>query len=84
MKAEDNSEYGTVAQDDYDTWVGEAALVQWGLGKYGDQGWIKHDRHQLKSNYIYTDGHVESLAWKKARFDQFPDHLVRKPLAKVP
>ena len=84
MNADDNSEFGSVAQDDYDTWVGEAALVQWGSGKYSAQGWIKHDRHQGKAHYTYTDGHVENLNWKKARFDQFPDHLVRKPLAAIP
>jgi prepilin-type N-terminal cleavage/methylation domain-containing protein/prepilin-type processing-associated H-X9-DG protein len=81
MNAADNLEYGSVAQDDYDTWVGEAALVRWGSGKYGDQGWIKHNRHQQRANYIYTDGHVESLTWRQARADQFPDHVVRKPLA---
>jgi prepilin-type N-terminal cleavage/methylation domain-containing protein/prepilin-type processing-associated H-X9-DG protein len=84
MKADDNSAFGSVAQDDYDTWVGEAALVQWGSGKYGDQGWIKHNRHRGKSHYTYTDGHVESLSWKNARLDQFPDHIVRKPLARIP
>jgi hypothetical protein len=25
-------------------------------------------------------GHVENLTWRKARFDQFPDHQVRNPL----
>lgn len=84
MNAEDNPEYGSVGQDDYDTWVGEAALIHWGEGKYGQEGWIKHDRHQTKANYIYLDGHVESLAWKDARFDQFPDHRVRKPLEPRP
>jgi prepilin-type N-terminal cleavage/methylation domain-containing protein/prepilin-type processing-associated H-X9-DG protein len=84
MNAADNPDFGSVAQDDDDTWVGESALVQWGSGKYGDQGWIKHNRHQLRSNYIYTDGHVESLRWKDARTDQFPDHVVRKPLAVIP
>lgn len=82
--AADNEEYGSVAQDDYDTWVGEAALVQWGAGKYGSEGWIKHNRHQGKAHYVYIDGHVELLPWKKARFDQFPDHIVRKPLNPVP
>jgi prepilin-type N-terminal cleavage/methylation domain-containing protein/prepilin-type processing-associated H-X9-DG protein len=80
MNAEDNLEYGSVTQDDYDTWVGEAALVGWGSGKYGDQGWIRHNRHQKRANYIYTDGHVESSTWEKARADQFPDHMVRKPV----
>jgi prepilin-type processing-associated H-X9-DG protein len=84
MNASDNGEFGSAAQDDYDTWVGESALVRWGSGKYGDQGWIKHDRHQLKANYIYTDGHVESLRWKSARADQFPDHVVRKAVSPIP
>lgn len=80
MNAADNPEYGSVTQDDYDTWVGEAALVRWGAGKYADQGWIKHNRHERRANYIFTDGHVESLTWEKARRDQFPDHAVRNPL----
>jgi prepilin-type processing-associated H-X9-DG protein len=84
MNAGDNSEYGSVAQDDYDTWVGEAALVNWGSGKYGNEGWIKHNRHQGKAHYTYTDGHVESLTWKQARRDHFPDHVLRKPLAQIP
>lgn len=84
MNAPDNTEFGSTNQDDYDTWVGEAALVQWGSGKYADQGWIKFNRHGKRSNYIYTDGHVESLTWRKARLDQFPDHVVRLPLANPP
>jgi len=81
LNAADNSEYGSVNQDDYDTWVGEPALVRWGSGKYADQGWIRHNRHAGRANYIYFDGHVESLRWPKARADQFPDHIVRRPLA---
>jgi prepilin-type processing-associated H-X9-DG protein len=84
LNAPDNSEYGSVNQDDYDTWVGEAALVQWGAGNYGGQGWIRHNRHSQRSNYIYADGHVESLPWNKARLDQFPDHRVREPLVSPP
>ena len=84
LNAPDNSDYGSVIQDDYDTWVGEAGLVQWSTGKYGDQGWIRYGRHGAGANYIYTDGHVERLPWSKARFDQFPDHKVRKPLASPP
>jgi prepilin-type processing-associated H-X9-DG protein len=80
MNAPDNAEYGSVGQDDYDTWVGERALIKWGEGKYGGEGWIKHDRHQSRAHYTYTDGHVENLNWKRARLDQFPDHVVRKPL----
>ena len=84
MNAKDNSEYGSVAQDDYDTWVGESALVRWGSGNYGDQGWIRHNRHLATANYVYTDGHAEKLSWSKARPDQFPDHQVRKPLPNPP
>jgi len=84
LNAADNAEYGSVAQDDYDTWVGEAALVQWGSGKYGREGWVRYDRHGTRANYIYTDGHVERLPWSRARFDQYPDHKVRQPLADPP
>lgn len=84
MNAADNSEFGSVNQDDYDTWVGEAALVQWGSGNYANQGWIRYDRHGRGANYIYTDGHVEFLRWRDARSDQFPDHRVRSPLASPP
>ena len=84
LNAPDNAEFGSVNQDDYDTWVGEAALVQWGSGKYADQGWIKYGRHNRRANYIYYDAHVESLPWSKARLDQFPDHIVRRPLSQPP
>jgi prepilin-type N-terminal cleavage/methylation domain-containing protein/prepilin-type processing-associated H-X9-DG protein len=84
LDAADNLAYGNVNQDDYDTWVGEAALVQWGSGKYGGQGWIRQNRHGHTANYIYFDAHVEALSWKKARLDQFPDHIVRGPLASPP
>jgi prepilin-type N-terminal cleavage/methylation domain-containing protein/prepilin-type processing-associated H-X9-DG protein len=84
LDAADNAQYGSVSQDDYDTWVGEAALVRWGEGKYGDQGWIRYNRHGSRANYIYFDGHVEPLTWTKARLDQFPDHKVRRPLANPP
>jgi prepilin-type N-terminal cleavage/methylation domain-containing protein/prepilin-type processing-associated H-X9-DG protein len=84
MNAADNPEFGNVSQDDYDTWVGEAAMVRWGAGRYRDQGWIRHNRHGARANYIYTDGHAEALSWRKARADQFPDHRVRGPLANPP
>ena len=84
LNAADNLQYGSVNQDDYDTWVGEGALVQWGDGKYGDQGWIRYNRHGQRANYIYFDGHVEALTWTKARLDQFPDHVVRRPLSNPP
>lgn len=84
LDAADNLQYGSVVQDDYDTWVGEAALVRWGTGKYGDQGWIRYNRHGQRANYVYFDGHVEALSWKQARLDQFPDHVVRGPLPNPP
>lgn len=80
MNAADNTAFGNIGQDDYDTWVGEAALVRWGEGKYGDQGWIRHNRHGRGANYVYTDGQVAKLPWRAARRDQFPDHIVRAPL----
>jgi prepilin-type N-terminal cleavage/methylation domain-containing protein len=84
LNAADNPEYGSVIQDDYDTWVGEAVLVRWVAGKYGDQGWIRHNRHGQGANYIDTDGQVENLRWSKARSDQYPDHRVRFPLNQPP
>jgi prepilin-type N-terminal cleavage/methylation domain-containing protein len=84
LNASDNEEYGAVGQDDYDTWVGEAALVRWGAGKYGDQGWLRYNRHGIAANYTYTDGHTALLRWSQARRDQFPDHIVRRPLQDSP
>jgi prepilin-type N-terminal cleavage/methylation domain-containing protein/prepilin-type processing-associated H-X9-DG protein len=84
LDATDNAEFGSVNQDDYDTWVGEAALVHWGSGKYANQGWIRYNRHAGRANYIYIDSHVENLRWNRARFDQFPDHRVRSPLPNPP
>jgi prepilin-type N-terminal cleavage/methylation domain-containing protein/prepilin-type processing-associated H-X9-DG protein len=84
LNAADNAEYGSVNQDDYDTWVGEAGLVAWGSGNYGDQGWIRYNRHAPGANYAYADAHVEYLRWRKARVDQYPDHVVRQPLTNPP
>ena len=84
LNAADNDAYGNIGQDDYDTWVGESALVRWGVGKYGDQGWIRYNRHGLAANYVYADGHAELLHWGEARPDQFPDHIVRRPLNNPP
>jgi prepilin-type processing-associated H-X9-DG protein len=53
--------------------------VQWSAGKNAGQGWIRYNRHAQRANYIHFDGHVESLRWSNARFDQFPDHRVRRP-----
>ncbi len=69
-----------VPQDDYDTWAGEAALIKWGSGSRPKEGWIKPDRHNKGSNYIYADAHAKWMAWGRARIDQYPDHVVRKPI----
>lgn len=79
-----NAAFGYVPQDDYDTWAGEAALVQWGSGVYPNEGWIKYNRHSDGANYVYADGHAKFLRWGKARLDQYPDHKVRKPLPNPP
>ena len=84
MNAADNAEYGSVNQDDYDTWAGEATLVRWGNGKYGDQGWIGYNRHNGGGNYIFADGHVKWMRWGQARLFQYPDHKVRYPLTNPP
>jgi prepilin-type N-terminal cleavage/methylation domain-containing protein/prepilin-type processing-associated H-X9-DG protein len=84
LNAADNAEYGAVDRDDYDTWGGEAQLVQWGSGKYGNQGWIRYNRHGAGGNYVYNDGHIEWKRWRDARTDQFPDHVVRFPVATPP
>jgi prepilin-type N-terminal cleavage/methylation domain-containing protein/prepilin-type processing-associated H-X9-DG protein len=82
--ADPSSDFHYVPQDDYDTWVGEAALVQWGSGSRSNEGWIRYNRHNGGGNYIYTDGHSKWLRWGKARFDQYPDRVVRYPLANPP
>jgi prepilin-type N-terminal cleavage/methylation domain-containing protein/prepilin-type processing-associated H-X9-DG protein len=84
LDSPDNGQYGNVGQDDYDAWVGESALVQWGAGNFGDQGWIRYNRHQGAANYSYVDGHVVNLRWREARLDHYPDHRVRNPLAGPP
>ncbi len=84
MNAADNEPFGSVIQDDYDTWVGEAALVRWGEGPYADQGWIRYNRHAERANYIFSDGHAEALRWRQVRENQFPDRRVRRPLENPP
>jgi prepilin-type processing-associated H-X9-DG protein len=51
---------------------------------YAKSRWIPYNRPGKQANCIYTDGHVESLPWTKARLDQFPDHVVRKPPTNPP
>jgi len=84
LNAADNEFYGNIGQDDYDTWAGESALVRWPAGNYADQGWLRYNRHARAANYTFTDGHAALLRWTEARQDQFPDHMVRRPLALPP
>jgi prepilin-type N-terminal cleavage/methylation domain-containing protein/prepilin-type processing-associated H-X9-DG protein len=80
-----NTDWGYVPQDDYDTWPGEASLVQSGNGgQYANQGWIKYDRHRGGANYLFYDGHAKFMHWSQARTLEYPDHVVRKPLANPP
>ena len=83
-----NSGLYYVPQDDYDTWPGECTLVRYSAcgisGAESNQGWIKYDRHSMGANYVYYDGHVKWMRWGRARYDQFPDHVVRFPLPNPP
>ncbi len=82
--ADPDSDFHYTSQDDYDTWSGEGAMVQWGSGSRPNEGWLLQNRHNGGANYIYADTHVKHLRWGKARLDQFPDHVVRKPLVNPP
>lgn len=86
MNNPDNEAYGSIGQDDYDTWVGEAAMVRWGpeAGEFGNEGWIRYSRHAGAANYVYADGHAERHQWRTARYQQFPDRDVRRPLDDPP
>jgi prepilin-type N-terminal cleavage/methylation domain-containing protein/prepilin-type processing-associated H-X9-DG protein len=53
-------------QDDYDIW----------LGTQNFQPWIAHDRHLGTANYLFLDGHAESLRWNDAVVRMFPDGVV--------
>lgn len=79
-----NTAWGYLPQDDFDSWPGEAALVRSGAAPYANQGWIKNDRHAGGANYLYVDGHARWMTWGAARSDLFPDHVVRRPLPSPP
>jgi prepilin-type N-terminal cleavage/methylation domain-containing protein/prepilin-type processing-associated H-X9-DG protein len=68
--------WGYVPQDDYDTWPGEANLVNNGTGPapYNQQGWIAYNRHRGGANYLFYDGHAKWMRWSQARLYQYPDH----------
>jgi prepilin-type N-terminal cleavage/methylation domain-containing protein/prepilin-type processing-associated H-X9-DG protein len=86
-----NSAWGYIPQDDYDTWSGEAGLVRSGANAgmtgnnpYPNEGWIRYDRHRGGANYLFYDGHAKWMHWSQARLLEYPDHVVRKPLASPP
>jgi prepilin-type processing-associated H-X9-DG protein/prepilin-type N-terminal cleavage/methylation domain-containing protein len=53
-------------QDDYDIW----------LGTLNFKPWIAYDRHTGMANYLFLDGHAETLAWDDAVPRMFPDGVV--------
>ena len=53
-------------QDDFDIWLGTLKF----------QPWIAWDRHSGLANYLFLDGHAESLAWPDAVTQLFPDGIV--------
>ena len=53
-------------QDDYDIW----------LGTINFQPWIAYDRHASLANYLFLDGHAETLRWNDAVPRMFPDGVV--------
>ena len=53
-------------QDDFDIWLGTTNI----------QPWIAYRRHLGAANYLYLDGHVNSMKWDDAVVDLFPDHVV--------
>jgi len=71
-----NGGWSYVPQDDYDTWPGEANLVNNGSGPapYNHQGWIAYNRHRGGANYLFYDGHAKWMRWSQARLLQYPDH----------
>jgi prepilin-type N-terminal cleavage/methylation domain-containing protein/prepilin-type processing-associated H-X9-DG protein len=50
-------------QDDFDIW----------LGTQNFQPWIAYDRHSGSANYLYLDGHADTLTWNDAVIHLFPD-----------
>lgn len=53
-------------QDDYDIWLGTGIIGPW----------IASDRHAGAANYLYLDGHVDTMLWSDAVIDMYPDKIV--------
>src|SRR5262249_55254951 len=50
-------------QDDYDIWLGTKIF----------EPWIATTRHGNAANYLYLDGHVETLQFENVVQDMYPD-----------
>ncbi len=57
---------GDPKQDDFDIWLGTATFGPW----------VASRRHTTAANYLYLDGHVETLNWSDTVPDLFPDRVV--------
>ena len=53
-------------QDDFDIWLGTNTIGPW----------TASERHAGAANYLYLDGHVETLKWDDAVPDLYPDKRV--------
>ena len=53
-------------QDDYDIWLGTVNI----------QPWIAYDRHTASANYLFLDGHAETLSWNEAVPRMYPNGVV--------
>jgi prepilin-type N-terminal cleavage/methylation domain-containing protein/prepilin-type processing-associated H-X9-DG protein len=53
-------------QDDYDVWLGTDTV----------QPWIASTRHTGAANYLYLDGHADTLSWQTAVPAMYPDGAV--------
>jgi prepilin-type N-terminal cleavage/methylation domain-containing protein/prepilin-type processing-associated H-X9-DG protein len=53
-------------QDDYDIWLGTLIF----------EPWIATTRHTALANYLYLDGHVETLLFCNCVQDMYPDGVV--------
>ena len=53
-------------QDDYDIWLGTDII----------QPWMAYKRHNGAANYLYLDGHVQTMIFDSAIIDMYPDKKV--------
>ena len=90
LDAPDNSDYGYIPQDDYDTWPGECDLVRLGCSALQCRRPLRQPGlDQIRSAQRWRELHLlrrprQVPAWGRARLDQFPDHRVRNPIPNSP